>query len=178
MRKKLIIALTLQLTAVAVIFAFSPVMEYLTDQYGTEYSFRAELTNCFIEYDNEMNNRYNLEFEGMENNTVYKKIQRNEYRDISDHGNIIWLYIYNNDISYYGSIPINDEETGRNLRNAYSSHILENSTDESFYDYVFNNYYDIRANIRVFGSRIKLISLTVDGKDAETFFREEKNIIA
>lgn len=179
MIKKMIAALALQLAAVAVILSFSPVYEILTDKYGKDYTFDVDLWSCDSVYDSDKagTEHYQLEIAAYYNKNIIGPTDKRFY-DSSDDGNFAGLYCNDNRMDFNANIRIKDDDIGKKLCDAFYLEKLENSIDGTFDASVFNLHYDVKATVRIFGSRIKLLSVTIDGKDVEEFFRSEKNIIA
>ena len=175
----MIAALALQLAAVAVILSFSPVYEILTDKYSKNYTFDVDLWSCDSVYDSDEagTEHYQLEIDAYYNKNIIGPTDKRFY-DSSDNGNFASLYCRGDIMEFYGNMIINDDDIGKKLCDAFYLEKLENSADGTFSASVFNLHYDIKATVRIFGSRIKLLSVTIDGKDVEEFFRSEKNIIA
>lgn len=179
MRKKMIAALCVQLAAVLIIFCFSPVTKAITERYGTDYSLRAGLDYCWSGKLYGGGDYYSLELSTGYLNSDPVGVPGRRYHDVAPEGYYVNLYRLDEDhVNFTASVKLNDNALGEKLYRAFNDNFMDNSTDGGFDPGVFNNYYNVEAHIRIFGNRVMLRSVTVNGRDIEDFFREEETIIA
>ncbi len=188
MRKKLIAALAVQLAAVVFLLSFSGIMSALVDKYGKTLS-----VECLFDY-----NGYFTGNDGEEITDFYLSfynyavklddIARGGYSDCTGNINYVYLSVYNDEkyTSYssenndenvkadiWGTYAFKDKEIGEKVYQ-YGEKRLERAYDifpRSFYK---NN--KITANIRVYRSRVKLLSITINGIDIEEYFSDPDNL--
>ena len=169
MKKKLIAALCVQLTLVAMLLCYNQVFSALISKYGKEYSVPVYMDCCTayhvdsdseeLRYAIDVYTKESVDTEGKEYKSIPNEI--GEFRlEAPEPGVIV---IANAD--YY----IKDTALGERMNKIFERN-SKTSRFQSLYPLSMEN--DVRLNFKVFGSKTELISVTINGKSPEDFFAE------
>ena len=175
MRKKLIAAVCVQLAAVVFILCYSDMIAVLMDKNGKEISLPCGIGGCQYEIDTDREAIKNYYIDFYEYSPMPDGLEKQRaYKDNSENGNIVGLQTYRNYINdpeapdycmdLWGQYTIEDRTVGDRLYRYFRDH---SEFSPQFY---MNN--DVRANLIIYRSRVKLVSVTVNGMDVSDYFSD------
>ncbi len=175
MRKKIIAAAAVQIAAALLLLTVSPLWAFALEKYGTEYTVNSTSVWCDGSYTDEDGHfMFCVECEKQHVDGLEHPVS--EYVDITD-DSLIYLYASGSksnvriNMTYY----IKDTALSEKLSSLYNydtdnMDAFELADILNLRSRIVNTVYSVK--IKVFGSRVKLISVTADGKELETYLSE------
>ena len=174
MRKKIIAAAAVQIAAALLLLTVTPLWSYALEKYGADYTVNSTSTWCEPDYSRAGRFMFfidcdDVSVEGLEH-------PAREYTDTTD-SELMYLYMggNKNNVNVHLTYYIKDKALSRKLNELFDAE------DKNYDAFELREILDLRAkvkntvysvNVRVFGTRVKLISVMADGKDVEAYLSE------
>lgn len=171
MRKKIIAAAAIQIAATLLLLTVTPLWTYALEKYGSDYTVSSTSMWCeasCLEEDGFI--RFFIECDDVHVKGI--KYPVSQYVVISADDPIYYMSGYNDNVSIHLAYCIEDAALSEKLNALYSddSETFEGLEYFNLRQQLKNTTYDIK--FRVFGSRVKFLSATVDGKELKAYLSE------